>query len=984
MARKEGFPSAVVSRTTPQASFDVDNSKRHASYERPSPRTPPSPNSRAVRGKGKAKGSRNRPALPESFQGDNARANVDGYNRKRSDSHELTYSPRQTRASVVDNMLLSLDQLFVNTGPASRDMRATDAPLSTTNFYNTPLHQTGSRARGHTFSSSISSEADYPREEATSRGSGQPTRRHRSNSSSNFQSALGRIDSIRGAEGEKARDKLYEGQRGTGQEGSTNTRPSTRRKSSKGSGSSSVDLGHLMGSPRWQRAVERRSASFDHGYNNRPVFTFETNIIGQPPTSAALSGSFAYDNDDAAPTPTIPHGPRRGSSSQAVVTFPPQSPRTLAQTLPLRRRGSKKSPATLFSRHEKGDATDVLVTRDMNGSRVHMRANSQEAALATATTNGFSLGQAMSSRRPSAAPSQGPANSNKDRPGFFRRVFGSSRNTIPTPHPPVSFRQGSVSNTFSESRNGQPGNGIPSSGPPKTSASGHSATNAAKEIPPVTLNKKPSFFRRRKKSVSEGGPLPVPPLEFRPEVQAAPQMRAVEASPASSLRRVMDPYLSSPVNSSHPRGMNGLAHTGSDTGRFPEPVVADHSVRNPQAPTTNPNNGHIGAHSEQSAPLSRRDNHSASEIPSSNIALPATESSQSGLSNKGINLVRPDFPNAAVEAKGTEAILIDSSAGSGPRSDAMRAKENQPPSESAHSRSGSNKDLPKLPRELAPLSVRDGNVPSPSFQGSMPARTTSKDWNGANLPLTLTKDSASASPKVSSPRSPRVWLHPTPSEEELSSSRKLPHESHESIVSDYKSATSKLATPDAEVAPQVSIVHDEPQSISDVLKQDDSEPTAEEREQARRIFDGIDDVVDIAGAAAWLGDAGAERARTRKAYLELFDWHGLNILAALRNFCNRLLLKGETQQVDRILDAFSTRWCVCNPNHGFKATGMYSLMIWMFVDLLGIRCCAYHLLLSLASEYRSSHSRHRAEDDPFTIHQEHDAYHSTCRHGYGA
>src|SRR5204863_3919991 len=27
----------------------------------------------------------------------------------------------------------------------------------------------------------------------------------------------------------------------------------------------------------------------------------------------------------------------------------------------------------------------------------------------------------------------------------------------------------------------------------------------------------------------------------------------------------------------------------------------------------------------------------------------------------------------------------------------------------------------------------------------------------------------------------------------------------------------------------------------------------------------------------------------------------------------------ESQQVDRILDAFAKRWCECNPNHGFKA-----------------------------------------------------------------
>jgi len=820
-------------------------------------------------------------------------------------------------------MLLSLDQLFVYTGAPGRDLSGTDPPISAPGIYTAPLQLTNSRPRGHTLSSSISSEADYLRDEATSRGSNQPTRRHRSNSSSNFQSALGRIDSIRGGDEEKAKDKGYEPRHPVGPDGSTNTRPSTRRKSSKSSGSSSLDLGQMMGNPRWQRAIERRSASFDHGYSNRPTFTFETSTPGQQPASAALSGSFAYDHDDAAPTPTVRGGPRRDHPSPAVATFPLPSPRTFAQTLPLRRRGSKKSPATLFNRHDKGENTDIIGARDMKGPRVHTRANSHEAAVAAVTANGFSFSQAMSSRRPSVIPTQGVTTPNRERPGFFRRVFGSSRNTTPTSQDVQSGQTrplGSISTTRTESYSGQLSNGATSSGPPKSSASGQSATNTSKEIPPATLNKKASFFRRRKKSISEGIPLPIPPLEFRPEFQPAPQVLPVEASPASSLRKVMDPYLSSPVHSSHRRGANSLGYGGSETGRLPESVVPDHSMRTSQVPTTESDTCHAGTHGEQAAALSARDNPSANEAISSTSKL-IDESSRPDFSDKEASCIPPDSRDAVEEAKSAEPTMNCSSAGSRSASDAMLAKENQPPSvKGSHSRTGSNKDLPKLPRELVPLSTRDGNVPSPSFQG--PTRTSSRDWNGGNILLTSTKDSASASPKVSTPRSQRVWLHPTRSEEDLFKSSRLPHESHESIISDYKSATSKLATPEVEVSPQVPIVHDEPQPINDVPKPEDSEPTVEERAQAKRIFDGIDDVIDTASAAAWLGDAGDERARTRKAYLELFDWQGLNILAALRNFCNRLLLKGETQQVDRILDAFSNRWCACNPTHGFKATGV--------------------------------------------------------------
>lgn len=57
--------------------------------------------------------------------------------------------------------------------------------------------------------------------------------------------------------------------------------------------------------------------------------------------------------------------------------------------------------------------------------------------------------------------------------------------------------------------------------------------------------------------------------------------------------------------------------------------------------------------------------------------------------------------------------------------------------------------------------------------------------------------------------------------------------------------------------------------------------------------------------------------------MSMFDFSSTNILSALRALCSKLVLKGESQQVDRIIDAFSKRWCECNPNHGFKNAGMY-------------------------------------------------------------
>ena len=104
-------------------------------------------------------------------------------------------------------------------------------------------------------------------------------------------------------------------------------------------------------------------------------------------------------------------------------------------------------------------------------------------------------------------------------------------------------------------------------------------------------------------------------------------------------------------------------------------------------------------------------------------------------------------------------------------------------------------------------------------------------------------------------------------------------------------------------------------------------PTEQERERALVIFENRDNEIGPGTAAAWLGESGSDRERIRKAYMEVFDWANLDILAAMRNLCDRIALKGETQQIDRILYSFSKRWCECNANHGFKSTGKLSLCL---------------------------------------------------------
>jgi hypothetical protein len=102
-----------------------------------------------------------------------------------------------------------------------------------------------------------------------------------------------------------------------------------------------------------------------------------------------------------------------------------------------------------------------------------------------------------------------------------------------------------------------------------------------------------------------------------------------------------------------------------------------------------------------------------------------------------------------------------------------------------------------------------------------------------------------------------------------------------------------------------------------------SEPTDADRERAMKIYSGTETALLKSQAAAILGDITLSSARIRRAFMDLFDWAGFTILAAMRDMCGKLVLKAETQQVDRILMSLSERWCECNPNHGFKEVGQY-------------------------------------------------------------
>jgi hypothetical protein len=201
-----------------------------------------------------------------------------------------------------------------------------------------------------------------------------------------------------------------------------------------------------------------------------------------------------------------------------------------------------------------------------------------------------------------------------------------------------------------------------------------------------------------------------------------------------------------------------------------------------------------------------------------------------------------------------------------------------------------------------------------------------------------------------SKKSDRLVLRPTASEEKLNrdsdvsgSERSAVSVEDEAAIYAYEKES--LVEPNAELGastpnllPPAAIVASDKVSLKSVeqtatrASSPSVDENAEYRERARRIFEGDEEDVPQGDAAAWLGERNTLSTKTLQAYMQLFDFAGMNALSALRMLCSKLMLRGETQQFDRIITALSARWCECNPNHGFKAqdvvhTIFYSIIL---------------------------------------------------------
>lgn len=683
---------------------------------------------------------------------------VHGYDRDSAtdddgdDHHDLTYSSKHIpRASLVDHMVMALDQFSITSAEPK--------------YYEEDLKSY--RHRGHTFSSSVSSESEVRTLQAQQSQSQTPKLMRRS--SARYARDPAKLPSIFGEDEDPTRVRNYDSQRAAVPQKPRNRRNKSDDHKKSVEDAASMDLLHLKHlQNRLGPAGNRRSQSFDFGHRRREG---------------------TEDEQEIAPHPVIYSGPK----AQKTPASPPP------QTVSLSRRDSLK-----LSKNTVSKSTNNL--RQIPG----------QPELASAPS----------------VPKTTPTEISGQRPGLFKRFFTSHKtSTVSNPTAQAPMRG------FSQEQNYQ----TTTNKLLKQSPKDHGDDPNKENVPPSLQKKPSSFFRRRKKSVTIAAVPPLP-LTLNSAITTS-ETQPGRASPVSSLKAFMDPYL----NDDHGKG-----HHRSQT------------------PTSPLHTAYLAGNAQPTK------------------ALPSAQSTSARL------VVPPK-----------ETFLTDNSS-----------------VEDEISATSDMDDTPRLQQQTSPglapraaVTVEGSSIMRPVIE------PRSSSYHSERLAIPPRTDSLSKieASKPTSPTSPKLIQIALATQHRNTSG---------SDVSDYRSAPStpdavqNVASPILTTSPRLHISHP---SMSDG-------PTVSELDKAQEIYNNGEDDVDGRSAAAWLGEVGSERERIRRAYMQLFDWTGHTILSALRALCSRLVLKAESQLIDRIFDAFAKRWCECNPRHGFKTTDVvhticYSILL---------------------------------------------------------
>lgn len=741
------------------------------------------------------------------------------------DSHDLSLLPRDvTRDSLVDNMLLSLGQLDVDPSRTKPASGFTYLDLDSPHLLNESWHDAASTQS--------------------------PVSQHRPPPASHSRqySYESDLDTIGAADDERATPPPSRGHWSTSARGQASAAAATASPSRQSSRRPSTKHTSRHGSKADKDSFDFKDVRVPSRTDSLPRSHSLANT--SQPLYGNMGGYNVSDDDEAAaPVPAI---------GRASRDSPSASRRTAS-------RPTTDGPVTPNKLHRKASATRSV--KSSSGRTRPVVPDDMPAVPPLPGADDFDSAPApnVGYNKKDEAP--------KEKQGFFRRVFGSSKSNstmnLVSDQPPVLRHP--ISDRPPSNQMQQQSSNSTTAPPSRDATSSHSNHPA--------LHKKSSFFRRRKKSnANEVPPMPedVPPV---PTLDKRPGSRAelsAPVSPTSSLRQVMNPY---------------LHRTGGSGGRA------------------------VGIPKSATAPLAK--------LTSTAFDKDDNDDDDDDRRGEFKREFSPDYepsPKAKIRAvTGTDSQEKDVFY------DAPQKQTSLDVADNSFLNLDGGSDLEETTVQTA--------APKDAPHSRKQSGSSSKQ------PATLNK--TVTSPRRSNgdgklPKSP-----PTPSSD--SGSRAAP----EAVPSVRVDTTDE---PDSKVLGTLKYMQtkglDEPAFVV-------GEPTEDERQKAQNIYDGEEEFISKEKAAAWMGEEGPVRKRTLQAYMELYNFKDQSILAALRSICGRLILKAETQQVDRILVAFSKRWCDCNPTHGFKSNGTYphSVTLTYTHKLTCFRRHSYNLLLNHASQH---------------------------------
>lgn len=109
---------------------------------------------------------------------------------------------------------------------------------------------------------------------------------------------------------------------------------------------------------------------------------------------------------------------------------------------------------------------------------------------------------------------------------------------------------------------------------------------------------------------------------------------------------------------------------------------------------------------------------------------------------------------------------------------------------------------------------------------------------------------------------------------------------------------------------------------TEIVWYDNREVTSTVTELAQRIWDEDNTVYkNLDTIVEWIGNGKEESNSILQSYMSHFELKDLKLEQAFRTLCSKLYLKGETQQIDRVLLQFSARYFECNSQSIFGSIG---------------------------------------------------------------